>query len=178
MKLLRIIVVIIIVFSLVGCKKNPASSFKNPKSIKLNTDTGSIKVTYDNDKTFTEQTINEKKILRNDSSNFYMIISFADKKTSDVERLKQNYKRAKIYEVIDNIEYNGYKGFAIVDKKYTTTQVYLYINKNKNIIGKIKISPININKAMAKLKKTDSAKKVTYEQKEVQDILNTIRYSK
>ncbi len=178
MKLLRIIIVIIAIFSLVGCKKNISNSFKNPKDIKMKDDIGTIKVTYDNDGTFTEQKDGNFKTLDNRQSNFRISFKFADKRVSDIKKLKQNYKQATIYDVIDNIEHNGYKGFVVINKNNLTAQVYLYIKKNKSITLIVKITPISTKDAIESLKDKNKPQDVLYKKKKVQDILNTIKYTK
>ena len=66
----------------------------------------------------------------------------------------------------------------MVSKNYTTANVYLYLDKDNDIISNIKVSPVKTSDAEKELNNGKKAEDVLYNQEKVMQILKTVKYVK
>ena len=187
-KIIFAIVLVVGIFTLTGCGKKKAetkkeetkasSKFKNPKAIKLESDKGTVEVTYEDDGSIEESSAGSDQILKNADQNFRIFFEYGKKDVESQEKQKENYKKSESYDVIEDVKFGGYEGFAAVDKKYGTTQVFLYLDKENNVILVAKVSPVQSAKAAEAVESAKSAADVLYNLDDVQEILETITYKK
>ena len=105
-----------------------------------------------------------------------MTFYYSTNTSKQQEQVHKAMKNTKNYTVIDNVEYNGYKGYASIDEKYGTAQVFLYVDKKKDVIYIVQISPLHSLETQKKIKSGTSPKKVLYGLDKVQQSLKTVRY--
>lgn len=179
-KLLLTIILMVLVVNATGCgkKNDPTASFKNPKTIEYKTDKGTIKLTYDDDGTYDVEKNDPYVILRNRDNNFRIDMDFSSDTVKEQEKSKEYIKNDSKYTIIDNLDFNGYKGYAMVQNTYTTTNLYLVLDEENDIVSNIKVSPVITNDATKKLEDGTKPEDVLYNQKKVQQILKTIQYEK
>ena len=178
-KTLLFLILFIGLTTITGCiKRNPTAKFKNPKTIEYKTDKGSIKLSYDDDGTYEVYKNIPYIVLKNKDSNFRIDIDYSNNTIKQQEESKKLFKKNSKYLIIDNIKFNGYKGYAMVQKQYTTTNIYLVLDKKNNIISNIKVSPVITSNAIKELNKKTKPEDVLYKQEKVQQILKTIQYKK
>lgn len=169
-----IFILVLYLLLVTGCDNK--SNFKNPKVIEYKSDKGSIQLTYDNDGKYREETSGDYKILLNKDNNFRIDMYFMNNTTKkQQEESKKSFSKSSKYTIID-VNIGGYDGYALIDNKYTTAIVYLYLDKD--VISYIKISPIKTIEAIKELEKGKKSEDVLYNQKKIQSILKTIKYTK
>ena len=178
LKALIALVLVFTVFVCTGCEKDPASSFKNPKTIEYKTEKGTTKLTYDDDGTYEEEKSGNYVILRNRDNNFRIDIDYAKNTVKQQESAKENFAKNSNYTIIDNVEFNKYKGYIMIDNRYTTAIAYLYLDKENDVVSYIKVSPIKSTDAMKEVENGKKAEEVLYNQEKVQQILKTVKYEK
>ena len=163
-----------------GCDKkdDPTKNFKNPKTIEYKTEKGTIKLTYDDDGTYEVDKNDPYVILKNKDDNFRIDIDYSNNTVKQQESSKENFKKDKNYTIIDGLDFNGYKGYAMVQNQYTTTNVYLVLDEEEDIISNIKVSPVMTSIVTEKLDKGTKPEKVLYYNEKVQQILKTVEYEK
>ena len=180
-KLLIVFVLLISLVAVTGCgnkKDDPTADFKNPKTISYKTDKGTIKLTYDDDGTYEVEKNDPYVILRNRDNNFRIDIDYSSNTVKQQNTSKENFKKDKNYTIIDDLEFNGYKGYAMVQNEYTTTNVYLILDEENDVVSNIKVSPIMTSDATKELDKGTKPEKVLFKQEKVQQILKTVQYEK
>ncbi len=179
-----LLVALILLFgvgSLTGCNKknDPTAGFKNPKIIEYKTEKGTIQLTYDDDGSYEVTENDPYVILKNADNNFRIDIDYSNNTVKQQETAKENFaKDTKNYTVIKNVELNGYEGYTMVSKNYTTANVYLYLDKDNDIISNIKVSPVKTSDAEKELNNGKKAEDVLYNQEKVMQILKTVKYVK
>lgn len=176
--LIFILVLFVGVITITGCKKDPTAGFKNPKTIQYKTSKGTLKLTYDDDGTYNVEKNDPYVILRNRDNNFRIDMDYDNSTVKEQQTTKENFKKNKDYIIIDDLELNGYKGFAMIQKEYTTTNIYLVLDEKNDIISNIKVSPVITSDATDKLKKGTKPEDVVFNQEKVQQILKTVQYEK
>ena len=177
-KLLVALVLFVGLFVITGCKKDPTAGFKNPKTIEYKTDKGTIKLSYDDDGNYDVEKNDPYVILRYRNKNFRIDIDYSNNTVKQQNTTKENFKKDKNYTIIDNLDFNGYKGYAMVQNEYTTTNVYLVLDEENDIISNIKVSPIMTSVATKELDKGTKPADVLFNQEIVQQILKTVQYEK
>ena len=178
MKLLLVVVLAVALVAVTGCDKDPAASFKNPKTIKYTTDKGTISLTYDDDGSFEVDENDPYVVLKNKGKNFRIDMDFSNSTVKEQETTRDNFKKDKDYLIIENLEYRGYKGYAMVQKEYTTTNLYLVLDEANDIVSNIKVSPVMTSTATDELEKGKKPEDVLFNQETVQQILKTVKYEK
>jgi len=177
-KLFLILVVAVSVIALTGCEQDPAAKFKNPKTISYKTEKGTISLTYDDDGTFEVDKNDPYVILKNKDKNFRIDMDFSDNTVKEQQTSKENFAKDKKYTITDNLEYRGYKGYAMTQNEYTTTNLYLVLDEENDIVSNIKVSPVITSDATAELDKGTKPEDVLFNQETVQQILKTVKYEK
>ena len=173
--LLLVLILFVGLVAVTGCmKKDPTKDFKNPKTITVKGDEGKTLISYDDSGSYKFD--KETKVLRNEKKGFRMTFYYSTNTTKQQEEVHKKMKDVKNYTVIDDVEYNGYKGYASIDNKYGTTQVFLYEDKKKDVIFIVQISPLHSLETQKKIKNGTSPKKVLYGIDDVQKILKTVEY--
>ncbi len=172
--LLLILTLFVGLVAITGCRMNPTSGLKNPKDITLSGKHGKTIISYSDDGTYDFD--KETKVLRNEKAGFRMTFYYSTNTSKQQEQVHKAMKNTKNYTVIDNVEYNGYKGYASIDEKYGTAQVFLYVDKKKDVIYIVQISPLHSLETQKKIKSGTSPKKVLYGLDKVQQSLKTVRY--
>ena len=172
--ILSVFVLLAGLFVVTGCEKDPTKDFKNPKTIILKGDKGTLEVTYDDDGTYEENNYaaGGGKILRNSDKNFRFGIEFVNKTIKEMEQTKENLGKDKTREVID-VEYRKNKGFVAIDQTWGTADVYLYVDEANDVIVNLRVSP----NTSEKMKSAKEAKELIYGQETVQQILRTVKYT-
>ena len=176
--LLLVAILFVGVFALTGCKKDPTKDFKNPKTITVETKKGTTKITYDDDGTYEEDESYDAKVLKNKDNDFRLYFEYADLTTKDAKTRLENFSKDKNYKIIKDVEFNGYKGFALTQKTYGSTQVYLYLDEAKDVVFVIQISPMNSSDYEKGIKEGTNPEDALYKKEKVQQILKTITYEK
>lgn len=176
--LLFTLILFIGVLTITGCKKDPTANFKNPKTIEYTTSKGTIKLTYDDDGSYTVDKNDPYVILKNKEKNFRIDIDYSNSTVKQQETTKENFKKDKDYKIIDDLEYNGYKGYVMIQKEYTTANLYLVLDEENDIVSNIKVSPVMTSEAIKELDKGTKPEDVLFNQSTVQEILNTVQYEK
>ena len=189
-KVLLTLVLVAFVFTAAGCgsKKDDSkaesntaskSSFKNGKEVVATKgDKGTVKVTYENDGSFEESTAGDSIVLRNPDGNFRMYFEFTTRNIATLEKLIESYKKSDSWVVTEDLKFGGYKGFAFTGANTGTTEVYLIIDKEKEIVLDAKVSPVMTSKATEAIKGGTKAVDVLYGQDKVQQVLKSITYTK
>ena len=165
-------------FIITGCKKDPTAEFKNPKTIEYKTEKGTIKLTYDDDGNYEVENNNPYVILKNKDNNFRIDIDYSNNTVKQQNISKENFKKDKNYTIVDDLEFNGYKGYAMIQNEYTTANIYLILDEENDIISNIKISPVMTSEATKELDNGTKPKDVLFNQEKVQQILKTVQYEK
>lgn len=180
LNLLLITVLLVGLVAITGCdkKNDPTKDFKNPKTITVDTNKGITKITYDDDGTYEEDESGDEKILKNSDGNFRFSFEYQDLTSKEADNRKNNFSKDKNYKVLSDVEFNGYKGFVIVDKTWATSQVYLYLDEENDVIFLAKVSPTKSNETAEALKTAKNPEDVLYNLDKVQQTLKTITYSK
>lgn len=176
--ILLVAIFLVGILSLTGCKNDPTKDFKNPKTISLKTSKGTTNISYDDDGSYEEAESTDSKILKNSDNNFRITFEYKDLTVKDAKTRESNFKKDKNYKVISDVEFNGYKGFVLVDKRYASSQVYLYLDEEKNVVLSAQVSPMKTTETEEELKKASNPEDVLYNKKQVQQILKTITYTK
>ena len=177
LKTLLVCALVFTVFVSTGCEKDPAASFKNPKTIEYKTEKGTTKLTYDDDGTYEEVKSGNYITLKNKDGNFRIDIDYAKSTVEEQEKTKENFSKSTNHTIID-VELNKYKGYVMIDKKYTTAIAYLYLDKENDVVSYIKVSPIMTSNALKELENGTKAEDVLYNQEKVQQILKTVKFEK
>lgn len=179
-KLLLVFILSISLLIVTGCEKknDPTAGFKNPKTIQYKTEKGTLTLTYDDDGTYEVEKNNPYVILKNKEANFRIDMDYSNNTVKQQQTSKENFKKDKKYTIIDNLEFNGYKGYAMIQNEYTTTNVYLTLDEESEVISNIKVSPVMTSEATKKLDKGTKPEDVLFNQKKVQQILKTVTYKK
>ena len=175
--LLLVAILFVGLFAFTGCKEDPTKDFKNPKTITVEKK-GTTKITYDDDGTYEEDTSYDAKVLKNKEKDFRLYFEYADLTTKDAKTRMENFSKDKNYKVIKDVEFNGYKGFVLIQKEYGTTQVYLYLDEANDVVFTIQISPMNSSDYENGLKDGTNPEDALYKKDKVQEILKTITYEK
>ena len=177
--LLLILVLFVGLITVTGCDKlkNPAAGFKNPRSITYKSEKGTLKLTYDDDGTYEVIKNDPHETLKNKNANFRIDMEFSNNTLKQQETAKANFKKDKRYTIID-VEFNGYKGYAMVQNEFTTTNIYLTLDEKSEVISNIKVSPVMTNDAVKKLDSGTKPEDVLFNQEKVQKILKTVQYEK
>lgn len=181
LSLLLVLFLAITVFAVTGCtkKNDPTASFKNPKTIKYKTDKGTIELTYDDDGTYEVVKNDPYVTLKNSDGNFRIDMDYSNNTVEGQKKTMDNFaKDTENYKVFKNVSFNGYDGNVMVSKKWATTNVYLNLDKENDIVSNIKVSPVMSSKATEKLESGKKAEDVLYKQAKVQQILKTVKYTK
>ena len=163
-----------------GCGKvDPTKDFKNPKTITIKGDKSTTYVTYDDDDdTYELDESGSEKILKNKEKNFRLSFEFSNDTIKDLKTRRDNFsKDTEKYEVISEVEFNENKGFAIIDKKYATVSVYVFLDEEKDIAFVAKVSDMNPSETEKTINEK-GAKEALYNKTTVQQILKTINYKK
>lgn len=178
--LLFTLVLFIGIIGITGCNKknDPTAGFKNPKTIEYKTDKGTTKLTYDDDGTYEVDKNDPYVILKNKDSNFRIDIDYSNNTVKQEEVSKENFKKNSKYTIIDNLDLNGYKGYAMIQNQYTTANIYLVLDEENDIVSNIKVSPVITSEATKELDKGTKPENVLYNQEKVQQILKTVQYEK
>ena len=167
------------VVALTGCNNDdPTKNFKNPKTIEYKTEKGTIQLTYDDDGTYEVDKNDPYVVLKNKEGNFRIDMDFSNNTVEQQESSKENFKKDKNYTITDNLEFRGYKGYAMTQNEYTTTNVYLILDEANDIVSNIKVSPVMTSLATDELDKGTKPVDVLFNQEKVQQILKTVKYVK
>ena len=178
--LLVAFVLLVGIISLTGCNKknDPTAGFKNPKTIEYKTDKGTIQLTYDDDGGYEVTENDPYVILKNEDDNFRIDIDYSNNTVKQQETSKTNFAKDTTNYTIKDVEFNNYKGYTMVSKKYATSNIYLYLDKNNDIISNIKVSSLKTSDTEKELNNGKKAEDVLYNLKKVQQILKTLKYVK
>lgn len=178
--LLFVLVLFVSVIIVTGCNKknDPTANFKNPKTIEYKTSKGTTKLTYDDDGSYEVEKNDPYVILRNRDNNFRIDMDYDNSTVKQQETSKENFKKDKNYTIIDDLNFNGYEGYAMIQNQYTTANIYLILDKENDIVSNIKVSPIMTSEASKELDKGTKPADVLFNQEKVQQILKTVQYEK
>lgn len=180
LKTLLLVVLVGTILTATGCNKKDetTANFKNPKTIQYKTEKGTIKLTYDDGGNYEVIKNSPYVILKNSSNNFRIDTDFSKNTVKEQEKSKETFSKIKNYKILDNIKFGEYEGYIQIDNKFATAIVYLYLDKEKDVISYIKINPVNTNDAIKEIDSGKKAEDVLYKQEKVQQILKTIKYEK
>ncbi len=172
--ILAVFVLLVGLFAVTGCEKDPTKGFKNPKTITLKGKKGTLEVTYDDDGSYEESDYSsgDGKILKNADKNFRFGIEFLNKTVKELEQTKGYLKKDSKREVLD-VEYRKYKGFVAIDQDWGTADVYLYLDEENDVTVNLRVSP---NRS-ERVKNAKEAKDLIFGQETVQEILRTVKYT-
>lgn len=171
-----IILLTLFIVLITGCTKEKNNlNFKNPKTMTFKDTQGQITLTYEDDGTF--EYIESENVLKNEFDNFRYALSFGTNTIEQQEKIKEKMNK-DTYEIIDNVEFNGYKGYVAIDKKYATATVFLYVDKKEDITIIIKVSPVQSIKSQEKINTGANPKNVIYNLPKVQKTLKSVKYEK
>lgn len=175
-KISTIIIILLLVFTLTGCSNVFSGKFKNPTTVTISKNNTKISLTYDDNGKYDEDEIsNSEVVITNSDKKFRIDFMYG---SGSVKRQKKLIKYAKANNkliVIDNIKFNGYKGYVTINKKYGTANIYLYMDDS--IVSNIRISTTDTTEILEELNKR-SPKDVLYKDDEIQSILKTIKFKK
>lgn len=162
-KLISIIVVFFLVFTLTGCDKLKTVSIKNEKTkstIELSyKEKANYTLSYEKDDFRTSL---EKAILLGD--NFRIGFEFGTYSSGD--DFSKREERYKSYDEYKSVTYNNIKGYQFYYPSYVRYEVVLPVNDKEYV-------KLNIYGKDNKVKKDETTE--VYNSKTVQDILNTIK---
>jgi len=175
-KSILIIVLFVGVFLVTGCGKKETPKFDNPKTVTIEGEKGKVEVTYEDNGTF-EFNDGEEKILKNTEGNYAFTFSFSPNTIAKQEKLKERNAKADGF-TVEDVTYNGYKGYAVINETQAITQVVLYTDVLNEVIFIAKAKPINNTNARNTIKNGANPKDVIYNREEVQNMLNSIKYVK
>lgn len=175
--LLFVLVIAISLVAVTGCNakvtvKGGIADFKNPKSIKYKTDKGTMKLTYDDDGTYEVVENDPYVTLKNKDGNFRIDMDYSSNTIKQQEQSKNNFKKDKNYTIIDDLEYNGYKGYAMIQNEYGTANIYLTLDEKNEVISNIKVSAVTTEEIKGK------PEDAYFNNKKVQKTLKTLEYKK
>ena len=178
-KVLTIIITLLLVFIITGCGKDKiVSKFKHPKTITISNNKSKVSLTYDDNGKYDADKVSKKEIiLTNTSKNFRIDFMYGNQ---SIEKQKKSMRYAKAdgrLLVLNNIIFNKYSGYVSINRKYGTSDIYLYMNKDTDTVVNIRISTTNTTKILKELKTSDP-EEVLFEQDYIQDILETVEYKK
>ena len=163
-----IILLLIITIIITGCEKKESYKINNPTDDYIVTDKGNIKYTYDNNK-FTTITLGDNRLIKNEKDNYKV---YLERSTNNVVRQeidKVSYVSRTEYS-LKEIKIKDYSGYVQYGKKTTVANIYLYINKEEDIVLNINITEIkNSNKKNGE---------DLYNNYDIQAILNSIEFKK
>ena len=178
LSVLFIAILLVGVLTITGCKKDPTKDFKHPKTITVETKKGKTEITYDDNGNYEEDESMGAKILKNQKDDFRLYFEYADLTTKDAKTRLENFSKDKNYKIIKEVEFNGYKGFALIQKTYGTTQVYLYLDEANDVVFVVQVSPMNSSDYENGIKEGTNPADALYNKTKVQQILKTITYTK
>ena len=179
LNLLLVAVMLVGVLIFTGCgKDDPTKDFKNPKTITLfETKQGTVKVSYDDDGTYEEDLKGDTKVLKSSENEFRLAFEIAKKTAKETDDSEGYAKKDDRNKVISDLNFNGYEAYAVVNKEFTSTYMYVYLDKENDVIMKVQISPIMTSVALKELESGKKPEDVLFYKEKVQQILNTIELS-
>ena len=163
----KLIIPLLFIILLVGCNKKENSI----KTLLLETEKGTIELKYDSNN-FEESdyiSLKKGKILENEK--YRIALEFSDDTKEEVEKTKATYEKVKT-RTVKEIEYNKIKGFASIDINTATTEIYLFAGKKQDKIIILRITTNNVEN------NSSNPEDIIFNQKEIQDILNSIKYKR
>lgn len=177
-KYLVLVLVVSLVFTVTGCDNNPRNRFENPKDVTISKNGAKITFSYDDDGKYDVNKVDKSEtIISNSNKKFRIDFMYGHESTSEQKKTMGYFKKDKNYVVLDDIEFNGYKGYVCISKSYGTADVYLYIDEPKNVVANVRISTTKTSEVEKELKKK-KPEDVLYNKEDVQNILKTVTYNK
>ncbi|MBQ2640263.1 MAG: hypothetical protein IJF92_05860 [Bacilli bacterium] len=178
-KILTIVLVLIVIGIIALCIKYTLSlRFKNPKTITINKDNTKVSLTYDDDGKYNINKIDKSEIiLKNSSKKFRIDFMYGYQSIKKQKKAMKYAEKDNRLLVIEDVEFHGYKGYASINRKYGTVDIYLYLDEKSDVYVNIRIDTTDTKEILKELKKRDPDK-VLYKKSYIQKILRTIKYKK
>ena len=176
LNILLIAALVLGVFALTGCKEDPTKNFKNPKEIKVKSSKGETVITYDDDGNYETETYGDEKLLKNSEDDFRITFRYATDTLKQVKDKETNFKKDKNWKVISDLEFNGYKGFALISKSNASAEVYVILDEDSEAVLRVNVSHVKSHDYDKEIK-NDPAE-LLYNKEKVQQTLKTVKYSK
>ena len=177
-KVILIILLIPLLIFTTGCNKDNQKN-KNHQVVEYKTDKGIIQLTYKDNGDYS--LINSKTYvsIKNNKKNIRIDIDLSKNTIKQQENAKKTLDIAyDNYQIIDNIKFNNYKGYATISNKNIIAHVYLYLDEKEDVVSNIIISPIKKSITEKEIESGKKIEDILYNNEEVQEILNTIKYIK
>lgn len=164
----KIILLLIIMLLIVGCGRKKEYKIDNSKDDYVTTDKGNINFTYD-EKKFNVTILGDNRLLKNEKDNYKLYLASSTNNVVRQELEKVSYASDTEYN-LKEIKINKYEGYVQFGKKVTVANIYLYIDKESDVILYVSISEIK------------NSKKVSgedlYKNKDIQALLHSIKFDK
>ena len=175
--LFLVAVLVLGVFALTGCKEDPTKNFKNPKEITIKSSKkGETIVTYDDDGNYEVETYGDEKLLKNSEADFRITFRYATDTLKQVKDKETNFKKDKNWKVVSDLEYNGYKAFALISKTNASAEVYVFLDEDNEAVLRVNVSHMKSHDYDKEIKKDPA--KLLFDKEKVQQTLKTVKYSK
>ena len=175
----NIIIVATIIFIIIAAivcsfifKKN---NIDNRKDFSVESDKNIVTFSYDSKK----YEINKNNEIYSVDGTFRMHFKIGKETIERLENRRKNLNDAKDKYDVKMVNFNGYKGYAKIDKKYGVFEINLSLNKDKKnpVSVVIRTLPLNLQKANERIKNGENPEDILYNLSDVQKILHSIKYS-
>ena len=175
--LVLVLVLFVGVFSLTGCGKSEENKKENKKEEIKNAATasyskegkGTVSFQYEDNGKYTVGSGTMNKLLTNEEENFKIYFDYSPKTTDSQLKDKEIFSKGTGFEVKD-VTFNGYEGYVQIGKKSASAKVFLFVDKDNDVIVTANISEAKSTDA------TDGYE--LYDNSNVKSILKSIKYEK